>query len=111
MGTLFLVATPIGNLEDFTHRAVRLLAEVSFIAAEDTRQTRKLLSHYGIEPAQPLISYHEHSKDSQLEKVIAALDSGDVALVSDAGTPPLDGGFGAGFPFLPAMICITRQNK
>ncbi len=94
MNTLYLVATPIGNLEDITHRAVRVLSEVSLIAAEDTRQTRKLLSHYKIEPSQPLLSYHEHSKASQLKKIVAALDLGDVALVSDAGSPGInDPGF------------------
>ncbi len=94
MNTLYLVATPIGNLEDITHRAVRVLSEVSLIAAEDTRQTRKLLSHYKIEPSKPLLSYHEHSKEGQLKKIVAALDRGDVALVSDAGTPGInDPGF------------------
>ncbi len=94
MGTLYLVATPIGNLEDITHRALRVLSEVPLIAAEDIRQTRKLLSHYQIAPSQPLISYYEHSKKSQLERLIAALDVGDVALVSDAGTPGInDPGF------------------
>ena len=87
MSTLYLVATPIGNLEDITHRALRVLREASLVVAEDTRQTRKLLAHYQIEPTQPLLSYHEHSKESQAEKIIAALDAGDVALVSDAGTP------------------------
>jgi len=94
MNTLYLVATPIGNLEDVTHRALRVLSEVPLIAAEDTRQTRKLLSHYEIEPSQRLLSYHEHSKAGQLEKIITALADGDVALVSDAGTPGInDPGF------------------
>lgn len=94
MSTLYLVATPIGNLEDITHRALRVLREASLVVAEDTRQTRKLLAHYQIEPTQPLLSYHEHSKESQAEKIIAALDAGDVALVSDAGTPGInDPGF------------------
>ncbi|MBM3144759.1 MAG: 16S rRNA (cytidine(1402)-2'-O)-methyltransferase [Chloroflexi bacterium] len=87
MGTLYLVATPIGNLEDITQRALRVLSESPLIAAEDTRQTRKLLSHYEIEPSQAILSYHEHSRENQLEKIIAALGAGDVALVSDAGTP------------------------
>jgi len=69
MGTLYLVATPIGNLEDITHRAIRVLREVSLIAAEDTRQTRVLISHYQIELSQPLLSYHEHSKKEQLENI------------------------------------------
>ena len=66
MSTLFLVATPIGNLEDITHRALRVLGDVALIAAEDTRQTRKLLTHYSIEPQHALLSYHEHSSEQQL---------------------------------------------
>ena len=94
MNTLYLVATPIGNLEDITHRALRVLREVSLIAAEDTRQTRKLLTHYQIEPAPALLSYHDHSKGGQSEKILVALDAGNVALVSDAGTPGInDPGF------------------
>lgn len=94
MSILYVVATPIGNLEDITHRAIRILREVSLIAAEDTRHTRKLLSHYKIESARPLMSYHEHSNDAQRDKVVAALEEGDVALVSDAGTPGInDPGF------------------
>ncbi len=87
MGTLYLVATPIGNLEDITLRALRILGEVQLIAAEDTRHTRKLLSHYDLHT--PLKSYHEHNQPSRLAEVVAALESGDVALVSDAGTPGL----------------------
>lgn len=87
MGTLFLVATPIGNLEDITLRALRILREVSLIAAEDTRHTRKLLTHFEI--STPLTSYHEHSGPARTEAVVAALATGDVALVSDAGTPLL----------------------
>jgi 16S rRNA (cytidine1402-2'-O)-methyltransferase len=94
MSTLYLVATPIGNLEDITQRAMRILKEVPRIAAEDTRQTRKLLSHYKIDTIKPLISFHEHSDSAQLAKLIAALDEGDLALVSDAGTPGInDPGF------------------
>jgi 16S rRNA (cytidine1402-2'-O)-methyltransferase len=88
VGTLYLVATPIGNLEDITHRAVRILSQVRLIAAEDTRHTGKLLSHYHI--STPLISYHEHNKLSRLEDILGALSQGDVALVSDAGTPGLN---------------------
>jgi 16S rRNA (cytidine1402-2'-O)-methyltransferase len=85
-GTLYLVATPIGNLEDITFRAVRLLREVAIIACEDTRHTRKLLDHYGIE--RPTISYHEHNENSRAGELIERLESGqDIALVSDAGTP------------------------
>ena len=88
MGTLYLVATPIGNLEDITARALRILAAVDLIAAEDTRQTRKLLTHFDIHT--PLTSYYEHNKLSKLDQVLASLAEGDVALVSDAGTPGLN---------------------
>ncbi len=88
MSTLYLIATPIGNLEDITLRAVRLLREVRLIAAEDTRHTRRLLNHYEI--ATPLVSYHEHNKLQQLDRILAALAEGDVALVSDAGTPAVN---------------------
>jgi 16S rRNA (cytidine1402-2'-O)-methyltransferase len=85
MGNLYIVATPIGNLEDITLRALRILKEVDLIAAEDTRHTGRLLAHYEIDT--PQISYHEHNKLAQLDTVLKALRSGDVALVSDAGTP------------------------
>lgn len=88
MGTLFLVATPIGNLEDMSPRAVRILREVRLIAAEDTRHTRQLLSHFDIHT--PLTSYFEHNKLSKLDVIQAALNQGDVALVSDAGTPAIN---------------------
>jgi 16S rRNA (cytidine1402-2'-O)-methyltransferase len=92
MGTLYLVATPIGNLEDVSARALRVLGEASLVAAEDTRETRKLLSHFDLHP--PLLAYHEHNKLTRLEAVLAALARADVALVSDAGTPGLnDPGF------------------
>lgn len=84
---LYLIATPIGNLEDITLRALRLLREVRLIAAEDTRHTHILLQHHGI--TTPLISYHEHNKRLRLARLITELDAGDVALVSDAGTPGL----------------------
>ena len=85
-GTLYVVATPIGNLEDMTFRAVRTLKEVSVIACEDTRQTRKLLEHFTI--ATRLVSYHEHNERERTAELIAALETGgSVALVSDAGTP------------------------
>ncbi len=87
MGTLYLVATPIGNLEDITLRALRVLREVDLIAAEDTRHTRKLLRHHGID--RPLTSYHEHNERARLPRLLEALAQGDVALVSDAGTPAL----------------------
>lgn len=85
MGTLYLVATPIGNLEDLSPRAMRTLGEVDLIAAEDTRHTRKLLSHFEI--STPLTSYFEHNKLSKLDDVLAALRRGDVALVSNGGVP------------------------
>jgi 16S rRNA (cytidine1402-2'-O)-methyltransferase len=88
MGTLYLVATPIGNLEDITLRALRVMKEAVLIAAEDTRQTQKLLQRYEI--ATPAISYHEHNKISRVDRILAALSEGDVALVSDAGMPGLN---------------------
>ncbi len=87
VGTLYLVATPIGNLEDITLRALRVLGEVELIGAEDTRHTRKLLYRYQIDT--PVVSYHEHNKQARLDRMLQALSAGDVALVSDAGTPGL----------------------
>jgi len=85
-GTLYLVATPIGNLEDITYRAVRTLRDAGLIACEDTRQTRKLLDHYGI--ARPLVSYHEHNEAARAEELLLRMQAGEsVALVSDAGMP------------------------
>src|SRR5438270_2750863 len=85
-GILYVVATPIGNLEDITYRAVRVLGEADLIACEDTRQTRKLLDHYGIR--KPTISYHEHNEAERTAELIARLNLGAVvALVSDAGVP------------------------
>ena len=88
MGTLYLVATPIGNLEDMSPRAIRIMHEVSLIAAEDTRHTSQLLSHFEIET--PLTSYYEHNKLSKLHSILDHLAQGDVALVSDAGTPAIN---------------------
>lgn len=87
MGTLFVVSTPIGNLEDMTSRAVRVLREVNLVAAEDTRHTRGLLNHFAIKTR--LVSYHEHNERARREALLRALDEGDVALVSDAGTPAI----------------------
>ncbi len=85
-GTLYIVATPIGNLEDITLRAIRVLKEVDRIACEDTRHTRKLLEHYGI--GKPLVSYHEHNETAATLALIDRLLAGEsIALVSDAGTP------------------------
>ncbi|MDD4271661.1 MAG: 16S rRNA (cytidine(1402)-2'-O)-methyltransferase [Patescibacteria group bacterium] len=86
MATLYIVGTPIGNLEDISLRALRILGEVDFILCEDTRVTGKLLSHYNIKT--PTISYHEHSSENKVERIIEMLAAGkNLALVSDAGTP------------------------
>jgi 16S rRNA (cytidine1402-2'-O)-methyltransferase len=85
-GTLYLVATPIGNLEDITLRALRVLKQADLIACEDTRQTRKLLDHYGI--AKPAVSYHEHNEAERAQELAGKLAEGArIALVSDAGMP------------------------
>lgn len=87
-GSLFVVATPIGNLEDFTFRALRTLKEVDLIAAEDTRRTSKLLAHYGV--ARPLVSLHEHNEYREAPRLVERIRAGaSVALVSDAGTPAI----------------------
>jgi 16S rRNA (cytidine1402-2'-O)-methyltransferase len=85
-GTLYIVATPIGNLEDITLRALRILKEVDWIACEDTRQTRKLLEHFGI--AKPMMSYYEHNEAARAAELVERMMTGaSVALVTDAGTP------------------------
>ena len=85
-GTLYVVATPIGNLEDITYRAVRILREADLIACEDTRHTAKLLAHYAIE--KPTISYHEHNEAARAKELAAKLEQGlSIAQVSDAGMP------------------------
>ena len=85
-GVLYVVGTPIGNLEDLTFRALRVLKEVDLIACEDTRQTRKLLDHYSID--KPAISYHEHNEPERAEELVKKLEQGmSIAQVSDAGTP------------------------
>ena len=88
MGTLYLVATPIGNLEDMSPRGVRILREAVLIAAEDTRHTKILLGHFDIKT--PLTSYYEHNKLTKLDYILEKLSAGDVALVSDAGTPAIN---------------------
>jgi 16S rRNA (cytidine1402-2'-O)-methyltransferase len=87
MGTLYVVATPIGNLEDITLRALRVLRECDAVATEDTRSTGRLLAHFGI--SKPLISYFEHNKLKRLDQLLETLRHGSVALVSEAGTPVL----------------------
>ncbi len=85
-GTLYIVATPIGNLEDITYRAVRILSSVDLIAAEDTRTTKVLLDHYNI--SKPMLSYHSHNEQRRVPELIERLRAGQsVAVVSDAGTP------------------------
>ena len=107
-GTLYVVATPIGNLEDITARALRILVEVDLVAAEDTRHSRKLLNHFGIRT--PLISCHEHNEQQRQEELIGRLLVGaSIALISDAGTPAIaDPGYrlvrachAAGVPVIP----------
>ena len=86
MGILYIVATPIGNLEDLTLRALRVLREVDWIACEDTRQTRKLLDHFGV--TKPMMSYYEHNEAARAAELVERLETGaSVALVTDAGTP------------------------
>lgn len=97
---LYIVSTPIGNLEDITLRAIRILKEVSFIAAEDTRHVQILLQKYEI--TTPVLSFHSYSGDSKLEKIIDILKNGkDVALVSDAGTPGISD---PGYPLIRRVI-------
>ncbi|MCC7366853.1 MAG: 16S rRNA (cytidine(1402)-2'-O)-methyltransferase [Chloroflexi bacterium] len=99
MGTLYVVGTPIGNLEDITLRAIRILREVSLIAAEDTRVTRTLLRAHEI--ATPLVSFHEFSGTERVRRLVDRLASDDVALVSDAGMPGLSD---PGYPLIRAAI-------
>lgn len=105
--TLYLVATPIGNLSDMTHRAIQTLNDVDLIAAEDTRHSKKLLNHYEIKT--PMLSYHSHSGQGKVDKIIEELQSGkSVALISDAGTPGIsDPAWGLVQSALAAGITIT----
>jgi 16S rRNA (cytidine1402-2'-O)-methyltransferase len=107
-GLLYIVSTPIGNLEDITLRALRVLREADLVACEDTRHTRKLLDHFGI--AKPAVSYHEHNEAARARELLRRLQGGEkIALVSDAGTPLLsDPGYrvvraaiDAGIPVVP----------
>jgi 16S rRNA (cytidine1402-2'-O)-methyltransferase len=100
VGTLYVVATPIGHLEDFTFRGRRILSDVDVIACEDTRHARVLLSHYGI--ATPVVSYHERNERARAADLVARLRRGDdVALISDAGTPAVSD---PGFPLIREAI-------
>jgi 16S rRNA (cytidine1402-2'-O)-methyltransferase len=95
---LYIVATPIGNLADITYRAVKALSDVDLIAAEDTRTSKKLVSHYSINT--PLISFHSHSNDKKIDELINKLLAGEnIALISDAGTPGISD---------PAFKLVTR---
>ncbi len=102
MGVLYIVPTPIGNLEDITHRALRILKEVDFILAEDTRTSNKLMQHYGIDT--PLRSHHMHNEHRTVPGIVEELLAGsDFALISDAGTPAIsDPGF------LLSRACIEK---
>ena len=102
MGTLYVVATPIGNLEDISLRALAVLRQVGLIAAEDTRRTRKLLNHYGI--ATPVTSYYEHNKLVKLDYLIRTLAERDVAIVSEAGMPGISD---PGYELIRAAIAAS----
>jgi 16S rRNA (cytidine1402-2'-O)-methyltransferase len=102
MSILYVVATPIGNLEDITLRALRVLREVKLIAAEDTRKTRRLLDTYDIKT--PMTSYYEHNKMTKLDYILEKLKKGDVALVSEAGMP------GISDPGYELIVAATREN-
>ena len=106
-GTLYIVATPIGNLEDITLRALRILKEADLIACEDTRHTRRLLDHYGI--ATRAVSYHEHNEDARAAELVQRLQAGEtIALVSDAGTPLIsDPGYRVVTQALDAGIAVV----
>ena len=102
MPTLYVVATPIGNLEDISLRALRVLREVKLIAAEDTRKTKRLLTTYDI--STPMTSYHEHSKRSKLDYILDCLEGRDVALVSEAGMP------GISDPGYELVVAASRRG-
>ncbi|MEJ7861558.1 MAG: 16S rRNA (cytidine(1402)-2'-O)-methyltransferase [Pyrinomonadaceae bacterium] len=100
-GTLYLVATPIGNLSDISKRALQTLETVDLIACEDTRHTRKLLNHYGI--SKKLVSYHEHNENARAEEFVELLKQGkSIAVVSDAGTPAICD---------PALIIVRKAHE
>jgi len=102
-GTLYIVATPVGNLEDITFRAVRILKQVDLIAAEDTRHSKKLLSHYAIKTK--LVSCHEHNEINKTPQFITHLKNGlDIALISDAGTPSISD------PGYKLVAAVAKEN-
>lgn len=106
MPTLYVIATPIGNLEDISLRALRILREVKLIAAEDTRTTRRLLNAYDIKT--PMTSYHEHSKRAKLEHLLDCVENEDLALVSEAGMPGLsDPGYNLIVAAIERGICVV----
>ena len=115
VGALYVIGTPIGNLEDITYRAARILGIVPLVAAEDTRVARRLLAHLGVSPR--LVSCHEHNWRRRLPELLAALEAGDAALVTDAGVPAIsDPGAGvvaavadAGYPVvsIPGVSAVT----
>src|SRR5262245_63279367 len=109
-GILYIVATPIGNLEDITFRALRVLREVDVIAAEDTRHTQILLRHHDIHT--PLTSYHEHNEKTKAQELVTRLARGkDIALVSDAGTPAIsDPGFRLVVQAIRAGVRIIKMS-
>lgn len=103
MATLFLVATPIGNLEDMTYRAVRILGEVDALACEDTRRTQILLAHYGIARPKTCFSYHEHNEESAGRRILGLLDAGAaVAVCTNAGYPGISD---PGYRIASACVC------
>ena len=104
MGTLYVVATPIGNLEDITLRALRVLKQVPLVAAEDTRVTRKLFAAYDIHT--PLASFHEFTSPQRRGRLIERLETGDVALVTDAGTPGVSD---PGYPLIRDALAAGHQ--
>ena len=99
MGTLFVVGTPIGNLEDMTFRAVRILREVDLLAAEDTRTSRVLLKHYDVET--PTTSFHAFTGQGKVNRLVERLEAGDVAIISDAGMPGISD---PGYPLIRSAI-------
>jgi len=105
VSTLYLVATPIGNLEDLSFRAARILKEVPLIAAEDTRTSRTLLAHYQIDT--PLTSYHDHNKENKTQSLLEHLNDHDLALISDAGTPGIND---PGYFLLNAALAAGHQG-